>query len=417
MGLASSQARLLSLTSRLSDLELRAQTVSNSKIRLADASTEVSKNYQNALNAEKLTVMNKAADAYIDATANNLTAFNMTAGVQKILTDSAGTLWVSQDIAKAYEDSKNTVSNNNNVRTDAIENMDAFKKVAQALSAFGLIEILDALDGKDDKHPNLLNMYLDLELGYHDSASATQAGKTYDAKQVEYFTNLFNIVTSASPTATYSKASANTLQILYNSVDDYLASMNLDKNDPNYKAKIEYYTNIYTGKEAFLQSQGFTSNPSEKDFAEDTDGNGLVKNAAATQHYERLFEEMEKNGYRVIDNANLNDSKWLYNQLESGNIFIAEWKSGVNSDGSQGFEKISWTSGNAGLLVKSDNRSTAIAEAEYETEMSKIKSKDQRFDMELKQIDIEHNAVQTQMESVQKVINKNIERSFKIFEA
>ena len=36
MGLAASQARLLSITARLSDNELHSQQISNSKVRLAD---------------------------------------------------------------------------------------------------------------------------------------------------------------------------------------------------------------------------------------------------------------------------------------------------------------------------------------------------------------------------------------------
>ena len=35
MGMAASQARLLSITSRMSDNELRAQIINNSKMRLA----------------------------------------------------------------------------------------------------------------------------------------------------------------------------------------------------------------------------------------------------------------------------------------------------------------------------------------------------------------------------------------------
>jgi len=56
MGMAASQARLLTLTARLSDLELRAQTISNSKIRLSMNSAEAAEEYANALDQQKLTV-------------------------------------------------------------------------------------------------------------------------------------------------------------------------------------------------------------------------------------------------------------------------------------------------------------------------------------------------------------------------
>lgn len=55
MGMSASQARLLSITARLTDNELRSQTITNSKLRLAEKSSEASQEYMNALNSEKLT--------------------------------------------------------------------------------------------------------------------------------------------------------------------------------------------------------------------------------------------------------------------------------------------------------------------------------------------------------------------------
>ena len=58
MGLSASQARLLSLTARLSDLELRAQTISNAKIRLSDQSEGASRKYSDALDKQTLKISN-----------------------------------------------------------------------------------------------------------------------------------------------------------------------------------------------------------------------------------------------------------------------------------------------------------------------------------------------------------------------
>ena len=49
MGMAAGQARLLSITSRMSDNELRAQLINNDKMRLATKSAQVSEAYTNAL--------------------------------------------------------------------------------------------------------------------------------------------------------------------------------------------------------------------------------------------------------------------------------------------------------------------------------------------------------------------------------
>ncbi len=58
MGMAASQARLLAITSRMNDVELRSQQISNTKIRLADESEQVANKYTAALNASKYTYTN-----------------------------------------------------------------------------------------------------------------------------------------------------------------------------------------------------------------------------------------------------------------------------------------------------------------------------------------------------------------------
>ena len=55
MGMSASQARLLTITGKLTDNELRSQTITNSKLRLAQKSSEASQAYMDALNTEKLT--------------------------------------------------------------------------------------------------------------------------------------------------------------------------------------------------------------------------------------------------------------------------------------------------------------------------------------------------------------------------
>ena len=58
MGLAASQARLLTITSRLHDIELKQQNISNQKMRLANESDEVSTAYSKALNTQRFTLNN-----------------------------------------------------------------------------------------------------------------------------------------------------------------------------------------------------------------------------------------------------------------------------------------------------------------------------------------------------------------------
>ena len=77
MGMSASQARLLSITSRMNDIELRSQQISNTKIRLADESEQVANEYTTALNKTKLTYTDYSSGQaqQVDLTPKNLSQF------------------------------------------------------------------------------------------------------------------------------------------------------------------------------------------------------------------------------------------------------------------------------------------------------------------------------------------------------
>ena len=77
MGMSASQARLLAITSRMNDIELRSQQISNTKIRLADESEQVANAYTKALNASKLTYTTFSSEQTqkIDLTPSNLSKY------------------------------------------------------------------------------------------------------------------------------------------------------------------------------------------------------------------------------------------------------------------------------------------------------------------------------------------------------
>ena len=57
MGMAASQARLLSITARLTDNEQAGQAISYAKERLANQTDQITAEYNNALAATKYTVL------------------------------------------------------------------------------------------------------------------------------------------------------------------------------------------------------------------------------------------------------------------------------------------------------------------------------------------------------------------------
>ena len=79
MGLAASQARLLTITARLADNELRSQTINNAKMRLATQSAQASNEYVSALNNAQLMFNNTAENGIAQSQAltfNALTQYS-----------------------------------------------------------------------------------------------------------------------------------------------------------------------------------------------------------------------------------------------------------------------------------------------------------------------------------------------------
>ena len=105
MGMAAGQARLLSITARLTDNELRSQTITNSKLRLADKSSEASQEYMDALNSTQLmfSTYNDNGDlSYQSLTANTLLTYSDLKN-QYSLVNSSGQIMLNGSDIKKYE--------------------------------------------------------------------------------------------------------------------------------------------------------------------------------------------------------------------------------------------------------------------------------------------------------------------------
>lgn len=119
-----------------------------------------------------------------------------------------------------------------------------------------------------------------------------------------------------------------------------------------------------------------------------------------------LFERMKK-GYRILEDGLASSNDWIEYALQSGLVTLEQ------VDSSNRWVNIDYKTC-AGITEQTD-RSAAVAkaEAEYNRAMNDIKQKDSIFDLQLKNIDTEHASLQQEYDSIQKVINKNIERTMK----
>ncbi len=96
MGLSASQARLLNLTARMHDIEYKAQNLEAQKLQMANESTQVYQEYENALNKQKVQLKHIGADGsaeYRDASLTDI----LDAGYEVIVQSNDGTWTVCQD--------------------------------------------------------------------------------------------------------------------------------------------------------------------------------------------------------------------------------------------------------------------------------------------------------------------------------
>ena len=126
-------------------------------------------------------------------------------------------------------------------------------------------------------------------------------------------------------------------------------------------------------------------------------------------YYTNLYNRMLQGAKPAADATNtINNRAWLENQLKSGGLVLEK----VDTDNK--WVDTSWDSSSE-IVQQNDDTQLAIVKAQYDVDLGTINNKDKKFELELKAIDTEHSAMQTELESVKKVIDKNIESSFKTF--
>ncbi len=111
---------------------------------------------------------------------------------------------------------------------------------------------------------------------------------------------------------------------------------------------------------------------------------------------------------KILDGSELiKDSKTLQNMLINGTLSLYKCEEGMN----KAFPFAEDTK----LEYVLDTSDDAQAESKYEYEVARISRQDNMLDLELQQLETQHEAVLKEIESVKKVISNNVDRTFKIF--
>lgn len=390
MGMAASQARLLSITARIHDVEYQAQSIQNAKIQLATQSDQVYQEYLEALDATTLTIKNMDGERIV-ANFNNLYGRNAVESInQYAFRDSKDRLIVPEDIKESYDYFMSNYNEND--------------PYAFAMYMLGGEETIGNLQEKFEQNLREAEDAVAEEMS--GDSKATNLNKTKESMQQVL-------------------AEAQTLLGDDNSEFSYADLYNAHSKceDDQQKAQLKELIEKYDALQAKYQYQLYNSF-AEQIYAKATEGEDDF-NQEDFDYYVKAFKQIQAAGgecvsisdYDGINGDAANDSEWLQNMIQCGKITIDTW-SHNNKTGEITFASTSVASDSALEYTTTstiDKKALAKAEAEYEKKTKDIDQKDKRYDLDLSKLETERNALTTEYDSVKKVISDNIERTFGIF--
>ncbi len=137
----------------------------------------------------------------------------------------------------------------------------------------------------------------------------------------------------------------------------------------------------------------------------DLDGNALLEIDESTGK-----AVIGDNQYDILDGTSyVNDKNILQNAIMNGVLFL------YNTSNSESGISISNLESDTEIEYVLDTSDDAEAESKYEYESARISRQDSQLELELNQLETQHEAVLKEVDSVKEVISNNIERTFKLF--
>lgn len=442
--MAASQARLLSITARLTNNENSGQSISYSKQRLADQTQQITNEYNEALNTTKLTVLtgfNGSDATYTDISYETMTGKQMAANTkQYVVTDTKGKILVTEDIANAYKQSAGNYNQflaklgysqsdmqvQNVAKTNKSDKADAVQKIHDAWDKYFASV---GIECDDDDHKGFLEQYK-----WTNVIDTNDKGEFLDQKG--------NVISSDEVASKgYSSVGSGYVSRAVIGKDgkatgEYQA-INYEGTSDESKQLYDYAMAI---TEAFMRTdESIATDQKSKNQAYvigDYKSAIFSDNKAELNYYKNIYDKMQSSGYFTYTNipakANADSEHYKYasvgtgtagnvqkSPLKDNTVFEAALRDGslrleYYSTTSKEFKTTTISEDNC-IQEVADERAIARAESKYNQDMQDLENQDKKLDLELKKLDTEHSALQTEYDSVKNVVDKNVENSFKTF--
>lgn len=473
MGMAASQARLLSLTMRMSDIELTAQRLQSQKLALATQKDELYERYCDALEATTLKVAfwnANGSTSLIQANFNTVCGYNEYRCRQYALqSNKTGLAIVPEDVKRNYDEYANdkysfawammgfegfnyldgyTTSRdtgkgvgyyNNKAQTDFegfpyADGSVLHMTQAEAKAYEAIIEAYSSTSQSNNSNNNIVPIYIsgftlknNLTISKTPNIPTATAAETtgpigvninntnskYVVKQIPG-----TVTTGASGTtgSTNNTTTTTTPQEVITLQDKYSKIAEARTTAEKQKALDDFREYFYThfGDKIFTEMNWSKQTyENDKEAVTDTTWNNIQDEF---NYYVQMWSMInECGGCETID-AQYQDGEegntWFNNVVEAGLVSILEF----NPTSKKWSQTSPATSTNGNYLQEvQDDKDLKKAEAEYEHELDIINRKDTKFDTELSKLETERTAIKTEIDSIKQVRDDNIDRTFKLF--
>ncbi len=403
MGLAASQARLLTITSRLSNTELRQQQIANTKMRLANDQENVSTKYSEALNNQTLKLNDKTL------TYNDLVG----AGYNVMRT-----------------------SDNHKAEMNGVSTTTKYTKPVPEMPKAPSLPKPENVTPVKTQEVNKPAVVEQLSIGEFEQEVKAKADAIYKETQPKYayaqglkeFIPLAQQLCAGLRQQNNSKLTSYAVRI----EEVIQQAQNVSPNDSSkiqslyhdLRYDINVYAGILYGETTNKPNATVTIEREPATVTEEVPGDreryNREYNASVEawnkynqdmQNYNKQYQEYLQSAVTTTTEGTPNE---LYQSCQNTQFLIQGLLSGyltlVNSNG----DAVSLASATE-LTTEYDKTDDAAAEAVYNTEMAKINRKEKALDNEMKRLDTEHSALQTELESIKSIISNHASKDFELF--
>lgn len=397
MGMSASQANLLTLTSRLHDIEYKAQNIESQKIALATQKDELYQTYCDALDKTKIQVAfrnSNGTSSYVDATFSSVCTYDENRQKQYAIRDSqTGKVIVDSEVYNAYTEG-------------CFSDKYSF---AWAMMGMGLSYSYSDV--------NMNGAYgQGNQVGIGTNSEGNFGSETTEGSENLFMTDAeryaFDKYKAENPSGKVVTAYNNLLETSNNS-----EATTSEKREALNSFRSELYSNTEIRNNTYEYMRRDKTAPQDpveynEDLPQDMDTQKF-------NYYVNLFEEIQANGgCQEIDaqyTSGDDGAEWFNNAVSSGQVLI-DYLDDSNSSKKEWKETSVATSTNQNYLQEvSDEKDLKKAEATYEYELDKINKKDTKYDQDLSKLETERTSITTEMDAIKTVRNDNIERTFGIF--